>query len=122
MRAQLYSVYLKNPVKILVNTRKEKLLLAEIGFDHITTATSFVDYISEKHGFSKSCIWYNLKKLKKMRVLDFAEKGEPGKPLYLTREGVATLRGLLSSNSVAEQPLSSSAPSMFDVQQHSLYR
>ncbi|MDE1804926.1 MAG: hypothetical protein KGH59_04060 [Candidatus Micrarchaeota archaeon] len=100
-----------------MRTRKEQVIIAEIGFDHITTATSFVEYLYEKYGFSRSCVWYNLKKLKKKGVLDFAEKceSEAYKPLYLTKEGVSTLRAILSQSvaqmGVAAKP-SGFSPSM----------
>ena len=99
----IYREYIKNSIKSLVRTKKEQVIIAEIGFDHITTATSFVDYLYEKYGFSKSCVWYNLKKLKKKGVVDFSEKceSEANKPLYLTKEGVSTLRAVLSQNVAA---------------------
>jgi DNA-binding HxlR family transcriptional regulator len=71
--------------------------MTEIGYDEIETATSFVEYLYEKYGFSKSCIWYNLKKLKKLNIVDFSEKAEiepAHKPLSLTRKGVSLLRNI----------------------------
>ena len=113
MRA-IYREYIKNPIKSLVKTRKEQIIIAEIGFDHITTATSFVEYVFEKYGFSRSCVWYNLKKLKKKGVVDFSEKceAEAYKPLYLTKEGVSTLRAILSQN-VASSGAMAAKPSGF---------
>jgi len=100
----IYREYIKNSIKALVRTRKEQIILAEIGFDEISTATSFVEYLFEKYGFSRSCIWYNLKKLKHKGVLDFAEKceSEVNKPLFLTKEGVGTLRAILSRGVAAQ--------------------
>ncbi|MGI0141200.1 MAG: hypothetical protein ACREBF_00915 [Candidatus Micrarchaeales archaeon] len=94
----IYREYIKNSIQALVRTKKEQVIIAEIGFDEISTATSFVEYIYEKYGFSRSCTWYNLKKLKHKGVLDFAEKreSEANKPLYLTKQGVGTLRAILS--------------------------
>lgn len=93
---EIYREYIRNSFVHPAAAGKEEIILAEIGFDHVTTATSFVEYLAEKYRFSKSCIWYNLKKLKKGGVVDFAEKGDAGKPLYLTRNGVDELRGILS--------------------------
>ena len=72
---------------------KDWIILSEIGLGQIPTATSFVDFVSEKHGFSASGIWYTLKKLKKIGLLDFTEKGEMYRPLSLTGEGLGVLRG-----------------------------
>lgn len=71
---------------------KDVLILSEIGLDEIMSATPFVDYMNEKYGFSKSGVWYNLKKLKKQGLLDFTEKGEEQRPLHLTKEGLERLR------------------------------
>ncbi|MEM3841503.1 MAG: hypothetical protein QXN59_02330 [Candidatus Micrarchaeaceae archaeon] len=68
--------------------RREQLILVEVGLDKIDSASSFVDYMCESYGFSKSSVWYNLKSLKKKGVLDFASRDEPGKPLALTKEGM----------------------------------
>lgn len=72
---------------------KEVLLLAEIGLDEIATATSFVEYVCDKYGISKSGAWYCLKKLKKEGVVEFTEKGEAYKPLSMTKQGVEVFRG-----------------------------
>ena len=93
---EIYTEYIRNSIASPASFSKDEVILAEIGYDHITTATSFVEYLYEKYGFSKSSVWYNLKKMKKGAVLDFAEKGEEGKPLYLTRKGVEILRTRLS--------------------------
>ncbi len=73
---------------------KELMIISEIGLEDVPTATSFVEYISERHGISQSGIWYTLKKLKGKGILDFAERGrgEAGKPLSLTKEGTETAR------------------------------
>ncbi|MDE1855700.1 MAG: hypothetical protein KGH49_00465 [Candidatus Micrarchaeota archaeon] len=108
MRA-IYREYTEQKPVAVVKRRKEQIIIAEIGFEEIATATSFVEYVYEKYGFSRSCIWYNLKKLKHRGVLDFAEKSESEvyKPLYLTDVGVGTLRAMLSHSAaapVAAQP------------------
>jgi Mn-dependent DtxR family transcriptional regulator len=73
-------------------SEKELTILSEIGFDQIPTATSLVAYVAEKYEVSASGIWYTLKKLKKMGMLDFMEKGESYKPLMLTENGKSILR------------------------------
>jgi DNA-binding PadR family transcriptional regulator len=77
--------------------RREQLLLLEIDKDHIDTASSFVDYIREGYGFSKSSIWYCLNRLKEFGLIEFATKEEIGKPLKLTRNGLAQLAKLEAS-------------------------
>ena len=72
---------------------REQLLMLEIGFDSMDSASSFVDYVSEEYGFSKSSVWYNLKRLKDFGFVEFANREEIGKPLCLTRVG----RGQLGS-------------------------
>ena len=67
--------------------QREKLILVEIAGDSIDTASSFVDYISEVYGISKSSVWYNLNCLKEKGVLEFADKKHIGEPLRLTRAG-----------------------------------
>jgi len=86
--AQIYtSLELKN----YKFSRREQLILLEIGKDRIDTASSFVDYINENYGFSKSSIWYCLNRLKELHVVEFANKSEMGKPLCLTRQGLSEL-------------------------------
>jgi hypothetical protein len=73
-------------------TEKELTLMYEIGLNLIPTATDFVDYTSEKYKASKSGVWYTLKKLKKVGIVDFTEKGEGPKPLGLTELGMKIIR------------------------------
>lgn len=65
-------------------TQRELLVLAEIGQDVIDSASSFVSYMSESYGLSKSSVWYNLNKLRELDYIEF----EPGKTLRLTPGGV----------------------------------
>ncbi len=81
---------------------KELIIMTELGYDEIATATSFVDYLCEKYGFSRSSIWYNLKRLKEKDVLDFAQKGET-KPISLTRKGVGKLRNCVANHTLANR-------------------
>jgi DNA-binding PadR family transcriptional regulator len=71
--------------------RREQLLLLEIGRDRIDTASSFVDYIRDMYGFSKSSVWYCLNRLRDFGLVEFANKDEIGKPLSLTRQGLTEL-------------------------------
>ncbi|MDE1810500.1 MAG: hypothetical protein KGH66_00440 [Candidatus Micrarchaeota archaeon] len=71
--------------------RREQLLLLEIGRDSIDTASSFVNYMEEEYGFSKSSVWYNLNRLKELGLLEFASREEIGKPLSLTKPGMDEL-------------------------------
>ncbi|MCL4373380.1 MAG: hypothetical protein M1360_00510 [Candidatus Marsarchaeota archaeon] len=87
--AQLYSLEYKQKL-----SRREQLLVIEIGRDKIDAASKFVDYINEAYGISKSSAWYLLNKLKEKGIVDFASKSEIGKPLYLTRAGLAELSGV----------------------------
>ncbi len=73
-------------------TEREQLMLIEIGKDVIDTASSFVNYMSEEYGFSKSSVWYVLNKLKSYGVVDFASKEEIGKGMSLTSRGLEQLR------------------------------
>ncbi len=75
---------------------KEKIIIMEIGYEQIDSASAFVDYVYEEYGLSKSTVWYNLKKLKKKGILSFAEKGEEQKPLELTKLGIMLMRNLAS--------------------------
>jgi DNA-binding PadR family transcriptional regulator len=83
--------------KVSKLTKREQLVVLEIADDTIDSASSFVSYISESYGFSKSSVWYNLNRLKEKKVLDFATKDEPGKTLTLTKQGVHELRMLEKS-------------------------
>lgn len=90
--AQLYTQY-------RVGLRdKEVAILREIGFSGIPTATSFVSYLCERYGLSKSGVWYCLKKLKEEGVLEFTEKGEDYTPLRLTSKGIALFRHSMAQN------------------------
>jgi hypothetical protein len=68
-------------------------MLREIGLAEIPTATSFIEFFCDKYGMSKSGAWYCLKKLKKMGVVEFREKGEEYKPLKMTGKGLDVFRG-----------------------------
>lgn len=84
-------------LKSLKLSRREQLILLEIGRDRIDTASSFVDYMEENYGFSKSSIWYCLNQLKESGLVEFANKTEQGKPLCLTRLGLSGLGRLEGS-------------------------
>lgn len=75
---------------------KEAMLLAEIGLEQIPTATEFVCYFSGKYGTSQSGVWYTLKKLKAMGLVDFTEKGQENRPLSLTKGGLSLLRSTVA--------------------------
>ncbi len=92
MQAKQYVEYVRNPLAAMINSDKRMLIISEIGYDQIATATSFVEYIYEKYGVSRSTIWYNMNEMKKNGVLDFADKDNKNKPLALTRDGVTLLR------------------------------
>ena len=83
-------------------TKREQLLVLEIGGDAIDSASAFVCYISEAYGFSKSSVWYNLNRLKEKQVVDFATKEEPGKALELTKAGARELHALVRSGTRLE--------------------
>ncbi len=68
-------------------TRREQLVMLEIGIDSIGSASSFVEYMSDSYRISRSSVWYLLKRLKEKNLLDFATKEEPGKSLELTKQG-----------------------------------
>ena len=78
-------------------TRREQLVIVEIGLDSIASASSFVEYMSDSYGFSKSSVWYILNRLKDKGIVDFATKGEPGKALGLTRPGREELQMVAAS-------------------------
>jgi DNA-binding PadR family transcriptional regulator len=109
--------------RILKLSRREQLILLEIGYDAIDSASAFVGYMSEEYGFSKSSLWYNLKRLKERKLLDFATKDEPGKTLVLTRRGAEQLRTLVSSGMRIEDvaflpsPAGSASPNL-DIQRN----
>ncbi len=74
--------------------KREQLLVLEIDRDVIDSASSFVDYISDEYGISKSSVWYNLNCLKEKGVVSFADRLHPGEPLMLSRKGVEQLVAL----------------------------
>ena len=76
--------------------------MIEIGFDKIDSASSFVEYISESYGFSKSSIWYNLNRLREKGLLDFATRDEVGKALELTDAGTSEFSVLEKSQKEIE--------------------
>ena len=80
-------------------SKREQLLMLEIGADSIDTASGFVNYVSEEYGFSKSSIWYNLNRLKEQSLVEFASKDEIGKPLTLTKAGRGALAGFENARS-----------------------
>ena len=88
---------------------KEAQLLAEIGIDWGSTATSFVEYMCDRYEISRSGAWYCLKKLKKEGVVEFTEKGEEYTPLRMTDRGLEAFRAYMSEVRREERnnPLSS---------------
>lgn len=72
---------------LLKLTEREQLVILEVGLDDIDSASSFVGYMSETYGISKSSVWYLLNRLKEKEIMDFASKDELGKPLRLTQAG-----------------------------------
>jgi hypothetical protein len=90
-------VYTRVDFKELKLSRREQLIMLEIGKDRIDTASSFVDYLQENYGFSKSSIWYCLNRLKDYGLAEFANKVEQGKPLSLTKHGRVELGKLEGS-------------------------
>lgn len=84
-------VYPRLEFKELKLSKREQLLLLEIGKDQIDTASSFVDYMHENYGLSKSSVWYCLNRLKEYGIAEFANKAEQGKPLRLTKLGLSQL-------------------------------
>lgn len=85
------SIY-SNTLEVSRFSDKEVKILAEIGLDEISTATSFVEYICGKYTISRSGTWYCLKKLKKEGVVEFTEKGEEFRPLRMTERGLEVFR------------------------------
>ena len=87
-------------------SKKEMLIISEIGLNEIPAATRFVEYLYLKHSVSQSGVWYTLKQLKKKGMIDFTEKGESYKPLALTQKGLHAFRNraaLVSSGIVRRQ-------------------
>lgn len=83
--------------------RREQLIMLEIGKDRIDTASSFVDYMNENYGFSKSSTWYCLNRLKDLGIAEFANRMEH-RPLVLTRTGISELGKFETSrNSIIEE-------------------
>jgi len=93
-------------------SRREQLLVLEIGRDRIDTASSFVDYINSSYGFSKSSAWYCLNKLKEQGLVEFANREELGKPLLLTKEGEQALCSIEKSKGALLNYFSNVAYSM----------
>ncbi len=75
--------------KKITLSKREQLIILEIGYDEIMSASSFVDYISDMYGVSKSSVWYSLNNLKEKNIVDFATKDHPGHTLMLTKSGVS---------------------------------
>ena|SRR5208283_2220419 len=94
-------------------SRREQLVLIEIGLDSVSTASSFVEYMSDSYCISKSSIWYTLKRLKERGFLDFATKDERGKSLELTKSGRGSLQLVEHSRSDILRYFSGAAMSRF---------
>lgn len=89
--AQIYSRAYAKELKI---SRREQLIMVEIDRDRIDTASSFVEYMEDTYGFSRSSTWYCLNRLKEEALVEFANRDEMGKPLSLTKQGLAELSRL----------------------------
>ncbi len=93
----MHTIYPEYSKKLEDPARDEKayVILSEIGYEHMASATSFVLYIHDKYGISESTVWYTLKKLKRQGLLEFGSRGE-GKPLELTRAGISAFRSIIA--------------------------
>ena len=83
-------------IAVLRLSGKEAQVLAEIGMDWGSTATSFVEYLCDRYEISRSGAWYALKKLKEKGVVEFTERGEGQKPLRMTDRGLEAFRAYMS--------------------------
>ncbi len=90
----IYLEYEKRLERVIRN-KKAQIIISEIGYEHMMSATGFVIYMHEKYGISESTLWYTLKRLKKEGLLEFGTRGE-GKPLELTRAGIEVLRSMIA--------------------------
>lgn len=62
---------------------KEKIILEEAA-KNSTNVTKLVCIISKNYGFSKTSIWYNLKKLKEDGLIEFGDSEKKGIDVKLT--------------------------------------
>ena len=85
-------------LEVLRLSGKEAQMLAEIGMDWGSTATSFVEYVCGRYEISRSGAWYCLKRLKEKGVVEFTEKGEEQKPLRMTDKGLEAFRAYVSGS------------------------
>jgi len=74
--------------------KKEKLILKEMCNNNGNHCiTKFVSFISEKYGFSRTSVWYNLRKMKNSGLIVFGSSEEKGIKARIT------MLGLLIENS-----------------------
>jgi biotin operon repressor len=85
------TIYSRAIAKEVALGKREQLLVLEMDRDVIDSASSFVDYISDEYGISKSSVWYNLNCLKEKGVVSFADRLHQGEPLMLSKKGVEQL-------------------------------
>jgi predicted transcriptional regulator len=70
-------------------SQKEKLILEEISKNNGNHCiTSFVSLVCEKYGFSKTCVWYNLRKMKDSGLIVFGNSSERGMKARITMLGL----------------------------------
>lgn len=67
--------------------KKEKLILKEISKNN-GNATKFVSFISKKYGFSKTSVWYNLRKMKDSGLIVFGNSKKRGIKTRITFLGL----------------------------------
>lgn len=81
-----------NKIRDFVNHRlseKEKLILNEISKNNDNSCiTGFVSLLCEKYGFSKTCVWYNLRKMKDSGLIVFGNSNEKGMKARMTVLGL----------------------------------
>ena len=88
------TMYRGAQAKVELLSQREQLIILVVDRDAIDSASSFVDYISDEYGISKSSVWYNLNCLKEKGQISFADKLHQGEPLVLTYKGLAQLGAL----------------------------
>jgi len=74
--------------------KKEKLILREMRNNGNHCITKFVSFMCNKYGFSKTCIWYNLRKMREDGLIIFGDSKEKGKEPRLTFFGSAIEKNL----------------------------
>jgi predicted transcriptional regulator len=69
--------------------KREKMILKEMGENNVhRSMTKFVQFLSKKYNISRTCVWYNIRKMRDSGLIVFGNQNARGTRASLTEFGL----------------------------------